>query len=116
MTQLRSGTSIDGFEGQSLRTDWLIAIDKRKLKAAERQFRAALEGGERQLEHDGDEVPWGIVENPPRCWFVDYSRGRSERSIRLGRMSALLRDFPSTTRGSDSGDAHPTVIPSSAMF
>lgn len=43
----------------------IVSLEARKLKAAEQHFRAAIDGGQRHLEHDGAEVPWGFIENRP---------------------------------------------------
>jgi tetratricopeptide (TPR) repeat protein len=43
----------------------IVALDMRKLKAAELHFRAAADGGQRHLERDGENVPWGFMENRP---------------------------------------------------
>ena len=43
----------------------IASLDARKLKPAERYFRAAVEGGARALERDGGRLPWGILENRP---------------------------------------------------
>jgi tetratricopeptide (TPR) repeat protein len=43
----------------------IVSLEARKLKAAEQHFRAAIDGGQRQLERDGSEVHWGFIENRP---------------------------------------------------
>ncbi len=41
----------------------IVSLETRKLTAAVKHFRAAVDAGQRQLERDGAEVPWGIIEN-----------------------------------------------------
>lgn len=55
----------------------IISLEARKLKAAEQHFRAAVAGGQRQLERDGATVPWGIIENRP------YLRGLANLALVL---------------------------------
>lgn len=43
----------------------IAKLEARRLKDAEQHFRAAVEGGERHIERDGLEIPWGILENRP---------------------------------------------------
>lgn len=43
----------------------IASLDARKLKDAERHFRAAIDGGEGRIERDGARVPWAIIENRP---------------------------------------------------
>ncbi|MBI5518303.1 MAG: tetratricopeptide repeat protein [Deltaproteobacteria bacterium] len=43
----------------------ISSLSARRLKDAERRFRAAVDGGERHVERDGALVPWGILENRP---------------------------------------------------
>jgi tetratricopeptide (TPR) repeat protein len=43
----------------------IASLDARKLKDAERHFRSAADGGEKRIEREGSEVPWGIIENRP---------------------------------------------------
>jgi tetratricopeptide (TPR) repeat protein len=57
----------------------IASLDARKLKAAERHFRAAIAGGEQRIERDGSRVPWAIVENRP------YLRG-------LGNLALVLAE------------------------
>ena len=53
----------------------IASLEARKLKDAERHFRAAIEGGQRQLEHEGAQVPWSIIENRP------YLRGLANLAL-----------------------------------
>jgi tetratricopeptide (TPR) repeat protein len=55
----------------------IVSLEARKLKAAERHFRAAIDGGQRRLERAGAEVPWGFVENRP------YLRGLANLALVL---------------------------------
>ena len=55
----------------------IARLEARKLKAAEEHFRAAIDGGQRQLERDGSQVCWGFIENRP------YLRG-------LGNLALVL--------------------------
>jgi tetratricopeptide (TPR) repeat protein len=55
----------------------IVSLEERKLKAAEQHFRAAIEGGQRHLERDGTELPWGLVENRP------YLRGLANLALVL---------------------------------
>jgi len=55
----------------------IISLEGRKLKAAEQQFRAAIDGGQRQLERDGAEVHWALIENRP------YLRGLANLALVL---------------------------------
>lgn len=43
----------------------IAKLEGRRLKDAERHFRFAVEGGQRQIQADGDRVPWAIVDNRP---------------------------------------------------
>ena len=43
----------------------IVCLGARKLRGAEQHFRAAIDGGQRHLESEGGEVPWGLVENRP---------------------------------------------------
>ncbi len=56
----------------------IVDLEARRLKAAERHFRAAVEGGLREVERDGDQVPWGIIENRP------YLRGLANLALVSG--------------------------------
>jgi len=55
----------------------IVSLEARKLKEAERHFRAAIDGGQRHLERSGAEVHWGFIENRP------YLRG-------LGNLALVL--------------------------
>lgn len=55
----------------------IVSLDARKLKDAERHFRAAIEGGQRQLEYEGAQVPWAVIENRP------YLRGLANLALVL---------------------------------
>ncbi len=55
----------------------IVSLEGRKLKAAEQHFRAAIDGGQRHLERDGDEVHWGFIENRP------YLRGLANLALVL---------------------------------
>lgn len=55
----------------------IACLDSRKLKEAERHFRAAIDGGALHLERDGARIPWGIVENRP------YLRGLGNLALAL---------------------------------
>ncbi len=55
----------------------IVSLEARKLKAAERHFRAAIDGGQRHLERDGAEVHWGFIENRP------YLRGLANLALVL---------------------------------
>jgi len=39
----------------------IVSLEARKLKEAERHFRAAIDGGQRHLERSGAEVHWGFI-------------------------------------------------------
>ncbi len=43
----------------------IASLEARRLKDAEQHFRAAIDGGQRNVERDGMQVPWGITENRP---------------------------------------------------
>lgn len=66
----------------------IASLEARKLKDAERHFRAAIEGGQRQLEYEGAKVMWEVIENRP------YLRLRRSPSIGTGSSSTQA-----TTRG-----------------
>lgn len=53
----------------------IVSLEAGKLKAAETHFRAAIDGGQRHLERDGDEVHWGFIENRP------YLRGLANLAL-----------------------------------
>ena len=53
----------------------IIDLEARRLKAAERHFRSAVDGGQRRLEREGDEVQWGFIENRP------YLRGLANLAL-----------------------------------
>jgi tetratricopeptide (TPR) repeat protein len=55
----------------------IVSLEARKLKAADKHFRAAIDGGQRQLERDGAEVHWGFIENRP------YLRGLANLALVL---------------------------------
>ena len=55
----------------------IVSLEARKLKEAEEHFRAAVDGGQRYLEHEGDTVPWGVAENRP------YLRGLANLALVL---------------------------------
>lgn len=55
----------------------IVMLEARKLKAAEEHFRAAIDGGQRHLERDAAEVPWGFTENRP------YLRGLANLALAL---------------------------------
>ena len=55
----------------------IVSLEARKLKAAEEHFRAAIDGGQRNLERDGAEVPWGFIGNRP------YLRGLANLALVL---------------------------------
>jgi tetratricopeptide (TPR) repeat protein len=57
----------------------IVSWEARKLKAAEQHFRAAIDGGQRELERDGGEASWGFIENRP------YLRG-------LGNLALVLSE------------------------
>jgi len=48
----------------------IASLEARRLKDAEQHFRAAIDGGQRTVERDGMQVPWGITENTETlsCW------------------------------------------------
>lgn len=56
----------------------IASLDARKLKDAERHFRAAVDGGEQHVERDGARVQWAIIENRP------YLRGLGNLALVLG--------------------------------
>ncbi len=56
----------------------IVSLEARRWKAAEKHFRAAIDGGQRHLERDNDEVPWGFIENRP------YLRGLANLALVLG--------------------------------
>lgn len=43
----------------------IIDLDARRLKSAERNFRAAVEGGVRGLRYEDGKLPWAILDNRP---------------------------------------------------
>jgi tetratricopeptide (TPR) repeat protein len=55
----------------------IVSLEARKLKAAEQHFRAAIDGGQRHIEHDGSKVHWGLIENRP------YLRGLANLALVL---------------------------------
>lgn len=55
----------------------IASLDARKLKDAEKHFRAAIEGGERDLERDGARIPWSMIRNRP------YLRGLGNLALAL---------------------------------
>ena len=55
----------------------IVSLEARKLKEAELHFRAAIEGGQRHLERDGEEVHWGFITNRP------YLRGLANLALVL---------------------------------
>ena len=56
----------------------IASMEARKLKAAERHFRAAIAGGQRHIKRDGAEVPYNYFENRP------YLRGLANLALVLG--------------------------------
>lgn len=55
----------------------IVSLEARKLKAAERHFRAAIDGGQRYVKRDGAEVHWGVLGNRP------YLRGLANLALVL---------------------------------
>ena len=81
----------------------IVSLESRKLKDAERHFRAAIEGGQRHLEYEGAMVPWAVIENRP------YLRGLANLALVLAEQKkwsealAIHRQMPKLNPGDNQG-------------
>ena len=73
----RSALKLDPQHADAHNHVGIVSLEARKLKDADRHFRAAIEGGLRYVERDGKKVPWGIIENRP------YLRGLANLALTL---------------------------------
>lgn len=75
--QFRRALALDPLHADAHNHLGIVCLEARKWKAAEQHFRVAIAGGERHLERDGGEVPWGVIENRP------YLRGLANLALVL---------------------------------
>lgn len=61
----RRAIKLDPLHADALNHLGIVNLECKKLHLAKQYFEAAMLGGERHLERDGDEIPWGILANRP---------------------------------------------------
>lgn len=77
VTSFRSALELDPQHADAHNHLGIVSLEARRLKAAEQHFRAAIDGGQRHLEREGAEIPWGFLENRP------YLRGLANLALVL---------------------------------